>query len=157
MSLIRALINRFRPPTVEDEFFGRLTYMKIARAGSVSYWEAKRTFEPIGREIELFIDAPAPLSPPNGNQRRFYENVASSYRHILLAIEPLLRREFEAWVHRPMTNAVDAEFTLTSFSIPVPSGGEPEWEMSFDSTTDPNHLFSVTLRGHSPQSVTIDG
>jgi hypothetical protein len=148
MSLIRALMNRLRPPAVDDEFFGRLTYMKM-RAGSVSYWEAKRRFEPIGREIELFIDAPAPLAPPNSDQR---------YRDILLAIEPLLRREFEAWVHQPMTTmAVDAEFTLTSFSIPVPSAAEPEWDMSFDSTTDPNHLFTVTLRGHSPQSVTIDG
>jgi hypothetical protein len=149
-------MNRLRPPAVDDEFFGRLTYMKM-RAGSVSYWEAKRAFEPIGREIELFIDAPAPLAPPNSDQRRFYENVASRYRDILLAIEPLLRREFEAWVHQPMTKAVDAEFTLTSFSIPVPSAAEPEWDMSFDSTTDPNHLFTVTLRGQSPQSVTIDG
>lgn len=95
MRLIRALMNRLRPPQTEDEFFGRLTYMKMP-AGSVSYWEAKRTFEPTGREIELFVDAPAPLAPPNRDQQRFYQNVASRYRDILQAIEPHLRREFEA-------------------------------------------------------------
>jgi hypothetical protein len=156
MRLIRALVGRLRPVEVYDEYFGRLIYMKV-RADSISYWEAKRIFEPTGREIELFIDAPAPLAPPNIDQRRFYEDVALRYRSILLSTESLLRPEIERWTHGPMINPFDREFTVSSFSIPVPSESVPQWEMSFDSITVPNELFSVTFRGSNPQSVAIGG
>jgi len=156
MGFFSSLFKRLRPPELDDEFFGRLVYMKMPQ-GRVSYWEAKRVFPPTGREVELFIDAPAPLATPNETQRNFFLEVAHDYHGILAAIEPLLRSELETWIHKPIERPFADEFILTSFSIPVPSEMPPDWEMSFDSVTDPNHLFSVTNRGRVAQNVTIDG
>lgn len=156
MGFLGALFKRLRPPELEDGFFGRLVYMKMPK-GRASYWEAKRLFPPANREVDLFIDAPAPLAAPNEAQHNFFLEVAHDYAGILAAIEPVLRREFEAWTHKPMERPFADEFILGSFSIPAPSEMPPEWELSFDTVTDPEHLFSVRMRGRVPGDVTIDG
>ena len=145
-----------RPPKLDDPFFGRLVYMKM-RDPRLSYWEATRVFAPTGREIDLFIRAPAPLAAPNEAQRSFYQDVADGYPDIFAAIEPKLRLEVEEWLGRKVEGSLDGELSLTSFSVPVPSAILPSWEMSFASTTDPDHLFTATLRGREVQQVTIDG
>jgi hypothetical protein len=83
--------------------------------------------------------------------------VADGYPSILAALESKLRPEVEEWLGRRIDGALDGELMLTSFSIPVPSAILPSWEMSFASTTDPDHLFTATLRGREVQEVTIDG
>ena len=156
MQLIRTLLDLVRPPKLDDPFFGRLVYMKM-RDPRLSYWEATRVFAPTGREIDLFIRAPAPLAAPNEAQRSFYQDVADGYPDIFAAIEPKLRLEVEEWLGRKVEGSLDGELSLTSFSVPVPSAILPSWEMSFASTTDPDHLFTATLRGREVQQVTIDG
>jgi hypothetical protein len=83
--------------------------------------------------------------------------VADGYPDIFAAIEPKLRLEVEEWLGRKVEGSLDGELSLTSFSVPVPSAILPSWEMSFASTTDPDHLFTATLRGREVQQVTIDG
>jgi hypothetical protein len=156
MGLIRTLLGLVRPPTLDDPFFGRLVYMKM-RDRRLSYWEATRVFAPTGQEIDLFIRAPAPLAPPNEAQRAFYQDVADGYADISAAIEPKLRLEVEDWLGRKIDGSLDRELSLTSFSVPVPSAILPSWEMSFASSTDPDHLFTATLRGREVLDVAIDG
>jgi hypothetical protein len=156
MQLIRTLLALVRPPRLDDPLFGRLVYMKM-RDSRLSYWEATQVFAPTGQEVELFVRAPAPLAPPNDAQRRFYQDVAESYAELFAAIEPRLRLEVEEWLGDKVDGPLDRELTLTSFSIPVPSAVLPSWEMSFASTTDPNHLFTATLRGREIQDVAIEG
>jgi hypothetical protein len=156
MQLFRTLLGLVRPPALDDPFFGRLVYTKM-RDPRLSYWEAKRVFAPTGREIDLFIRAPAPLAAPNEAQRIFYHDVADFYPDILAAIEPKLRPEVEEWLGRKIEGSLDRELALTSFSVPVPSAILPVWEMSFASAADPDHLFTASLRGREVQDVTIDG
>ncbi|WP_285608087.1 hypothetical protein [Geothrix edaphica] len=156
MGLLSGLLKKFRPLQVDDSFFGRITYMKVHTANA-SYWEAKRSFAPTGREIELFIDAPAPEQPPNTLQRQFFENVESRFIEIAAAAEYVLRPLFEKWTHQPLSNPFDVEFTLTSFSIPCVAFDNADWEMSFESKTDENHLFSVAFSGMNATKVSVDG
>lgn len=156
MNLISALLKKLRPLEIEDSFFGRITYIKMPK-GRISYWEAKRLFKPSSREIELFIDAPAAELPPNDLQRQFFTFVETHFKEILKAVEVILRPQFEEWTRKPLAEPIEAEFTMTGFSIPCAPLEQAEWEMSFESKTDANHLFSVSLNGLVAIGVTIDG
>jgi hypothetical protein len=156
MHVIRTLLALVRAPRIDDPFFGRLVYVKM-RDPRLSYWEAKRVFAPTGQEIDLFIRAPAPLAAPNEAQRSFYQHLAEGYAELFAAIEPRLRLEVEEWLGRKVEGPLDRELTLTSLSVPVPSAILPSWDMSFASTTDPEHLFTASLRGREVQGVAIDG
>lgn len=63
MTMLRDPFKMFRPLEVEDDFFGHLKYIRLPQ-DCISYWEATRLFTPTAREIELFVDAPAPELPP---------------------------------------------------------------------------------------------
>jgi len=156
MGILSNLLNKFRPIEIDDKFFGHLIYMKMPQ-GRISYWEASRVFSPTGQEIELFIDAPAPEQPPDELQRQFLLSIESKYKEILLSVEAVLRPQFEEWTRKPLSGTLDTEFTMTSFSIPYAALHDAEWEMSFDSRTDANHLYTVTLNGLVASGVTIDG
>ena len=156
MGMLTNLLNKFRPIEFDDKFFGHLIYMKMPK-GRISYWEASRVFSPTGQEIELFIDAPAPEQPPDELQRQFLISIESRYREILVAVEAVLRPQFEEWTRKPLSGTLDTEFTMTSFSIPHAPLQEAQWEMSFDSKSDVNHLFTVAISGYVATGVTIDG
>ena len=125
--------------------------------GRTSYWETKRLFSPTSRDIELFIDAPGPEQAPDELQRQFFMAVEHDYNKILSTVEAVLRPQFERWTRKPLSAPIWREFILTSFSIPHASLEEAEWDMSIDSKTDANHLFTVTLRGEVATGVSIDG
>lgn len=156
MQLLRKFLKRFRPSEVQDDFFGRITDMRMPK-DRTSYWEARRVFAPTGREIEVFIDAPAPEQPPQQVQREFFSAVENRFKEVLAACETILRPKFEEWVGRPLSGAFDREFTMTSFSIPYATLEQATWEASFESKTDENHLFTVTLQGLVATGITIDG
>lgn len=149
------LLKRFRPLELEDLFFGRIVYMKMPR-GRRSYWEARRVFEPTGREIEVFVDAPAPQQPPSVGQREFFSAVERDYLRILEAVDGTLRSEFEGWTGKPLVGPLDAEFTLSGFSIPDAPLEKADWEISFDSASDEGALFTVSLTGMTPTASTVD-
>lgn len=156
MSFLARLLKKFRPLELEDSFFEHVTYMKMP-SGRTSFWEARRLFIPTGREIELFIDAPAPEQLPNEMQREFYSSVAAGFNQLSAAAESILRPKFEEWSRQPLLYPFDVEFTLASFSIPCASLDAADWEMSFESKTDQNHLFSVAFAGRTAIAVSILG
>jgi hypothetical protein len=150
MGLLEKLLGKLRPLELEDEFFGPLVYMKMPR-GKISYWEARRAFSPTGAEVELFLDAPAPEQPPDATQREFFAEVERRYAELMSAVEPLLRSAYERWRDEPLTGALDEEFTLGSFSIPHAPMAGARWEMTFDSRSDDEHLFSIEMEGGRPR------
>ncbi|MGJ4911341.1 hypothetical protein [Bradyrhizobium sp. HKCCYLS2033] len=152
MGLIRRWLSRFvsKPLELDDVFFGRLVSMG-------SYWEARRQFSPTRTEIELFIDAPGERQPPNQRQREFFAWVERDYADIIRNVDQVARPICERWFRKPTEGPFEAEFILSSFSIPLPSDGPAEWEMSFDSRTDPNHTLVVELRGAEALVAHMDG
>ncbi|MDP2178492.1 hypothetical protein [Methylicorpusculum sp.] len=156
MSMLTSLLKKLRPLVIEDTFFGSLTYIKLPK-GRISYWEAKHVFLPTNREVELFIDAPAPEQPPNEVQRQFFLTVDHRFNEILSAAEAVLRPQFEEWCCQPLAEPFEVEFTMTSFSIPAASLEQANWEISFESKADANHLFTVAFSGLAATGVTVDG
>lgn len=154
--MLSNILKKFRPLEFQDEFFGRLIYMKAPK-GRISYWEARRVFASTGREIELFIDAPSHEQPPHQVQREFFSAVESRFKEILAATETVLRPQFEEWARQPLSEPFELEFTMTSFSIPYTTLDQATWEASFELKTDANHLFTVALRGLVATGVSIDG
>ncbi|WP_257167742.1 hypothetical protein [Bradyrhizobium sp. SRS-191] len=152
MGLVRKWLSRLigKPLKIDDAFFGRLVSMG-------SYWEARRLFSPTGVEIELFIDAPGERQPPNAQQREFFAWVKHHYVEIMGNVPQVARPRYERWFRRSIDVPFEAEFMLTSFSIPAPMEGPAEWEMSFDSRTDPNHILVVELRGAEALVARMDG
>ena len=156
MGILANLLKKFRPVELDDKFFGHLTYMKMPK-GRISYWEAKKVFAPTGHEIELFIDAPAPEQPPDEIQHQFLMSIESKYGEILVAVETVLRPQFEEWSRKTLSETFGDEFTMTSFSIPHAALHDAQWEMSFESKTNAQHLFTVSISGQIATGVTIDG
>lgn len=156
MGMLSNLLKNIRPLELEDPYFGSIVYMKMPQ-GCTSYWEASRTFQPLRREVELFIDAPAPEQPPADLQQQFFAEVESRYQELLHAVESMLRPQFETWLRRPLPGPFADEFTLSSFSIPHARLSVAEWEIYFESKTDARHLFIVTLNGLVARGVTLDG
>lgn len=149
------LLKKLRPLELDDPFFGRIVYMKMP-GDRRSYWEAQRVFGPTGREIEIFVDAPASQQPPSPRQREFFSAVEREYPRILEAVDGTLRSEFEGWTGQPLDGPLDAEFNLSSFSIPDAPMEKAEWEVSFDSASNEGALFSVCLTGMTPTASTVD-
>ena len=156
MSILKSLLKIFRPLIIDDPFFGSLTYMKMPK-GRISYWEATRFFAPTNREVELFIDTPAPEQPPSDLQRQYFSDVETRFKEILAAAEIVLRPKFEAWSRQSLVQPFASEFIMTSFSIPALPLEQADWEISFESQTDKNHLFTVSFKGLNASGVTIDG
>jgi hypothetical protein len=130
--------------------------MKMPK-GRASYWEAKRKFKHGGHDVEVFVDAPAPELPPVELQQRFFSAVEERFEELLVAAESVLRPQFERWTRQPLLKPFGEEFTLSSLSVPCKPLDQAEWEMSFESATDPNHLFSVAFHGAVAKGVLIDG
>jgi len=95
--------------------------------------------------------------PPVELQRQFFAAVERNYGKILIAITSVLRPQFEEWTRKPLAVPFASEFTMTSFSIPHAPLDAAQWDMSFESQSDANHLFTVTLLGEVATGVTIDG
>lgn len=150
------ILSFLQPIESQDDFFGRLVYMQMPK-GRHSYWEAVKSFKAAPHEVELFIDAPAPMQIPNEAQRRFFSDVESNFARLLDAAEPLMRQEYEKMSGENLAAALDNKFRLVCFTIPNASLAEALWEMSFESNTNDGHLFTVTMQGDKAQAVTVDG
>lgn len=155
-SLFAKLVNVFAPMEVQHSFFGRLVYMDIG-SKKTSYWEARRTFQSSAQKTELFIDAPAPKTAPNEAQKQFYLDVELRYPKIINAAESLLRKNYQDWFERPLTTPLETAFILTSFSIPLITLEQADWEITFEVIDDAEHLFTVSFHGLTALSVAIDG
>ena len=143
------------PKRMHDAFFGELTFMTPPR-GSSGYWEGGGTFEPTGEEIEYFIDGDE--NGPGESQRDAYIQIQAHYAELLQAIEPALRDAYSSWFPNAPTDEILSRFTLTSLSVPLAFSNAMEWDLSFDSLDDSEHLFTVTMRGLAPVGeVAIDG
>lgn len=152
--MLDKLIRMFAPTRATDPFFGQLTLMRIAR-GKPSYWEGEKRFGPLDASAMLFIDTARDGGLPTTEQRDFFRWVEKNFDEICIILEQAFRDD--SWTSRVMQGEFREEFTLSSFSIPLQSSPEEEWEMSFESATDPEHLFTATLKGLHVQRIAIDG
>lgn len=144
-----------KPLIVEDDFFGRLRFMKIKNNPSRNYFEGKGKFGPTGRELEYFIHADE--SGPEPEQKEFYRQIQQDWPRIVEKIKPLIEAEFRNWKDDFTITDFNREFHLVGLTIPRPEIQPREWDLAFDTIHDENHQFTVYLKGYEPTRVEIDG
>jgi len=149
--VLNNLFRMFKPVRLKDPYFGSLLFFKARRG--LSYWEGQREFEPLGKTVELFIDASDSTGPSQAQQQHF-RWVETEYGNLCKAVA--IRFKDDAWAGRLMDRGFENEFTLSSMSIPLCQDSTESWELSFDAKRD-DHLFSITMVGKEPTTVMIDG
>ena len=149
------LFNIFKKPlTIEDDFFGKLRFMKM-KADGKSYFEGKGLFKPTGKEIEYFITANEEC--PDQGQKEFYNWIQKNYTELVVKFKPLIEDEFGNWKEGFKIKDFNREFQLVALSIPNQDKEPLKWSMSFNTEHDENHQVTVEFINQEPQAVLIDG
>ena len=153
--MLNKFFERFQPTRWEDPFFGSLLFMKAAR-GFTSYWEGEIIFKTFEDQIsiEVFIDTSSERDRPSAEQREYFRWVEKEFESICHAIDERLRAE--PWGHVTKRRFAE-EFTVGGLRIPLCRQPNEEWEISFDSASDPEHLYTATLNGLIVTNIAMDG
>jgi len=141
----------FRRIRRNDPVFGSMLYL----GDRLNYWEGKATFTPTGIEIEIFIDGSA--DDQMEQQHRFYRELLGQWLRISEDIGKVLMKTLHERRPNVPINSVWDDFKVSSLNIPKSSLESAEWEISFSTPSDQNHLFRVLMKGLMPQQVVIDG
>lgn len=154
--MLGKFFERFKPHKFEDPYFGTLIFFKAARSHH-SYWEGKRVFEwrDGNVEIEISIDAHSASDAPSKEQREFFEWVEANFNAVCLAVAQHLQTE--PWTGRVTIKPFMDEFTVGHLSIPLCEQPNEEWEIGFDSGSDPEHLYTARLSGLAVTDISMDG
>lgn len=143
-----------KPIIIEDDFFGRLKFMKMKNAEK-NYFEGKGLFEPTGKEIELFINGSE--KGPDQKQKEFYSWLQRNFKELAFKATPLIEDEFRNWKEDFKIKDFDKEFSLVALTIPSQETTPIEWNMSFETIHDENHQVTIEFLGNEPKEVLIDG
>ncbi|WP_425996006.1 hypothetical protein [Caulobacter sp. DWR1-3-2b1] len=154
--MLKKFFESFRTPKCEDPFFGTLLFMKAAR-GYQSYWEGEKIFVSGDGAVEigLSIDTSSESDGPSEKQRDFFSWVEANFGSICLAIDKHLQAD--PWSGHVTIKPFAQEFTVSHLSIPLCNQTNEEWEISFDSGSDPEHLYAATLTGLTVTNIAMDG
>lgn len=151
MGVVDALLSCFRPLRRTFPVFGRMRYM----GGRVEYWEGKVEFPPTASTIEVFVDGSAVDGMET--QREFFSRVLQEWPSLSQAIGRALSEGWQRHEPRAPVKLPWEHFMPSSLNIPKASFETAEWEISFVTTLDPGHLWSVHMRGDQPQAIVLDG
>ncbi len=154
--MLKKFFESLMPPKFQDPFFGTLLFMRAARRHQ-SYWEGSKVFDwrDARVEIEFSIDTPSELDGPSEKQREFFNWVETDFSSICRAVDKHLRAE--PWSGHVTSKPFAEEFTVGHLSIPLCHRPNEEWEISFDSSSDPEHLYAATLNGLTVMHISMDG
>jgi len=126
----------------------------LIRFQSAGFWEAKRRFAPIGREIEFIISAGA--QGPTERHREFFRELESRYSELETAIKPMLLDQICGFPGESDPIESDAGFQLDGFDVPDTSASPFTWELVFTTASD-DHYFCVVMEEWVPVEVRVDG
>lgn len=155
MNFLKLLFKRFEPRIIEDEVFGKIRFSK-GRLIENSYWETELFFKPISQKISLIIHTGN--VQPNKTHHLFFQKLTSKYSIVTQEINPLFEEIFNNRRADFKSNSIEDEFILVGISIPNSNKKPLTWEISFDSKSDQNHMFTVEMNNWNPTGhVNIDG
>ncbi len=155
MSLWRWLFGIRAAPTLDHDVFGRLTFMRM-RDPARSYWEGRAAMGPAGSPVQVFVDGGE--DGPYEGTTAFWRALLAKYRDLWPQLESTLGRAYREWIPQARPDAGAGRFALESVSIPAGDPNAAEWDLGFACADDPEHSFTVLMRGWVPDSqVRIDG
>jgi hypothetical protein len=154
MGFLDRVFAQFRPPTLDDPDFGRLTYMYIARDPSRSYWECEWTFPPTGTRISIGL--PGSREGPLPESRAFFLALVPQFSMVLEQVRPALDGVIRDWLNRPLGSDLWQDVKLAGFGVEDPRQRPTRWDISFE-TTGPKWLgITVPITGSEVQEAIVD-
>jgi hypothetical protein len=140
------------PRKVYDDFFGEMVFIEFDKG---SYFECRRLFEPIGKNIEIGLGGK--LCESLAEQRKFYVEIEKQYASIIETTIPIIEDEIRNWKEDFAIKNFPVEFSPVYLNLTQFSTDSFKWEIAFDSSHDLNHQFTVSIKDFKAQSVLIDG
>jgi hypothetical protein len=140
---------------IADAFFGELVFIEMSNDSSRSYFECERYFKPIGEKIGLSVTGG--LSGPTQEQKSFFNQIEADYFSLAPGWATLIEQRFSAWMPTPVIKDFTKEFKPSYLSIPTCEEQPVEWEITFDTVHDLNHIVTVGMLDYEPQYVQVDG
>lgn len=130
-----------------DPVFGEITNEDYA-------WIGKVFFAPVGREVDVIIDAGE--AGPTEKQRQFYKAVEQEYPRHLEAIGAALFERFRIWKTGVPRAAMWQKLELECINIPSCEATPAEWELSYWCAVV-DHSFDVGLRDWDIEYISVNG
>jgi hypothetical protein len=146
---LSSLIGPLKSTRRDDPIFGRMLYM----GDRLKYWEAKTIFDPISSEIEVFVTGSCGSSMEK--QHKFFRQLAHDWPSVRDRIGVMLLSAF-AEDPRIRKDSLWKELKVSSVSVPDGLIDNADWEISLVRTSEPDHLYTVEMKGEAPQRVVID-
>lgn len=143
------------PKKINDEFFGGMNFMEIGKQSPRNYFECKKYFQPLGKEIELAVDGD--LNESREKQKEFFQKIENGYEEIKIAVLPIIEDTFQNWKENFEIVDFDKEFFLCYLSIPRCNVKPIVWEIAFDNIHDLNHMVTVLMEDWEAKGIRIDG
>jgi hypothetical protein len=151
MRVIDAVLGHFKRTRRDDPLFGVMSYM----GDRLKYWEGKAMFTPTASVVEVFVDGSA--DDDMERQREFFQRSLREWPSLSEAIGRML---LKGWHEREPKIPVESpwdQFRVSSLSIPKASIEDAEWQISFVTPSDPNHLWTLDMRGRQPLRLIVEG
>lgn len=144
---------------IGDVVFGRLRRENLdKRTGKAWFVTEDLVFAPTGKTIGCYIDATD--DGPTSAQQAFFRHIEQHYAELVPKLIPIIEDEFQNWKPHFTIHDFAAEFWLTGISIPVldEQTQAVQWDWSFDTIHDANHMLTVYMSGDTPlPGVQFDG
>lgn len=149
MRLIDAVLGPFKRPRREDALFGSMLYM----GDRLKYWEGKAIFTPTSSKIEVFVDGSA--EDDMEQQHEFFRQLLREWPGLREEVGKFLLGRARETGHGGPIASLWEEFRVSSLSIPKGSLERSEWEISLARLSDPDHLWTVQMKGREPQGLEV--
>ena len=144
-----------KPRKIYDAFFGELVFIEFRKEQEKSYFECRRYFEPIGKNIEIGLGGK--IGESLAGQRNFFMEIEKKYTSITDTVIPIIEDEFRNWKENFAVKNFRFEFFPVYLNLTRFNKGSFEWEIAFNSIHDFNHQFTVSIKDFVAQSILIDG
>ena len=140
-----------RPVFIGDAVFGQLRRDYFdPRTSKASFINEHLLFAPTGRSIGLYLDAS--VHGPTPAQQAFFRNIEWHYDALIPKLIPVIEAGFQDWIPQFSIRDFAAEFQLTDISIAEIDQPDQlvNWDWSFETVHDANHVVTIHMRGDTP-------
>lgn len=144
MNWWKRMREQFSPLRRTHPLLGQLTYMRMPDEGR-SYWEGRVPFGPSETDIEIFITGGE--SGPGESQLACFREITRRFADLWPQFEERFAAFQSEGLQKPALAPYSRYYTVTSMSIPPALAPDMEWEVSFDSQQDKEHLYTFEMRG----------
>ena len=140
---------------INDSFFGEMRYFEFKNEPEKNYFECKRHFKPIDKEIEIGIEGN--VNGPTEKQKVFFEQIESDYEKIISTIKPMIENEFQNWKKDFKISDFRNEFKAVYLYLPRCEDEMKVWEIGFETEHDSNHTILMTMNDLKATEILVDG